>query len=247
MKSEESMAALSEVLRDLIQDPIKSIYHDNISDDVEKVKNRLRKFDDISSQIKSVHGEFEDVENQLNYIVDLSVKYAGGLSELTDNVLALNERINILSTESLKSRDDVIDIVKKKATLLDKGNEEILGEVRAMMPDLMKDNSEIKSDLERIDKVSASNFEVNKGVVDLVEKKAIALDSGIEAIRSDIQALMTDFMKTKADLKSENEKRSQGELELIKSVKNTRLLVILAFSFSLLTTLVFEFNLLEML
>lgn len=155
MQNEESMDALSEVLKDLVQNPIKSIYKDSISGDIETVKTKLNRVGAISDQISavqtSVEEKYDDIENQLNSILDHSKHKASKLAEVVDSLNKTHTRLDGVAGDTLEGNENIIALIEEKTEALNKGNEEVLSEMKSLLAELVKVNSELKCENEAIE------------------------------------------------------------------------------------------------
>ena len=153
MQNEESMDALSEVLKDLVQEPIKSIYQDSISDDIEKVKVRLKRVGAISDQVNSVQQDIEDkhddIENLLNRIMDRLNSNESVLVGVTDSLKGISVRLSGVADDTLKGNQNIITRIEEKNEVLNKESKERCNEVKSLLIGLIKDNSGLKADSEK--------------------------------------------------------------------------------------------------
>ncbi len=261
----ESMMELSEILKNLVQDPIKSIYQENISEDIKKINRSLKAVssikEDVGAIFSELDGRFDEVGDQVNNVF----KQNGGLSNKIDEV---SKKLAVILVESQSE----FDKASKQAGDVTKQNNSLSEKLEDVSKELVKVDEKCDRVLEKtieadkqFENILTGSIETLGAISSLGKSIDLSyrnLDRKIDGQGSDVlkllkdigriydntnqtKALVDELIHSNAALSESLKNSALREESMRKAIKNNRWVVAVGTLLISSIIIVFEMNLLE--
>jgi predicted nucleic acid-binding Zn-ribbon protein len=259
----ESMGELSEILKNLVQEPITSLYQDNVSEDIKKIQRKLNEISAVDKKLSAIKTElderFEEVEVQVSNVIrlndtlvskvnDISPKLAAmgvesqrgfdKASKQVGDVITQNDSLSAkLDTVPLKlvNISDVCGRVLEKSVETDKQLEKMLTGSEKYFDAISALNQSVDHSYSNLDKTIGTQ---NKEVLELLE------DIGrIDNNTNETKALVDQLIQSNEILSNFFKESTVRDELLRKCIRNNRWVVVIGTLLISSIIVVFEMNL----
>ncbi len=260
----ESMGELSEILKNLVQEPITSLYQDSVSEDVKKIQRKLNEISAVDKKLSALKtglsDRFDEVEDQVGKVLrlndtliskvnDISPKLAamgvesqGGFDKASKQVRdaitkndSLSEKLDTVSLK-LVNIYDVCGRLFEKSVETDKQFEEMLTSADESLDAISVLSKSVDHSYINLDKNIGTQ---NKEVLELLE--------GIGRINNntnETKALVDQLLQSNEMLRESFKESSVRDESFRKSIRSNRWAIAIS-TLLVSSIIIFEMNLLE--
>ena len=107
------MGELSEILKNLVQEPITSLYQDNVSEDIKKIQRKLNEISAVDKKLSALKTElderFEEVENQVCKVLSQNNTLGSKINDIFPKLATMEVESQSGFDKSSKQVADVIN------------------------------------------------------------------------------------------------------------------------------------------
>jgi len=219
----ESMNELSEILKDLVQAPITSLYQENISEDIKSIKSKLNKISSIDKNLSTIRNGFDEKFDEASRQVENIFKQSAGLSNKIDEV-----------SQKLIKLEDKYDRVLDRFIEADKQFEKILAGSNETLAAISAQGKSIDYSYSNLhEKIGTQNNEVLELLADM---------GRIDNNTNQTKKLVDELLHSNAALSESLKDSALRDESIRKSIVTNRWAVVIGTLLILSIVIVFEMN-----
>lgn len=253
----ESMGELSEILKNLVQEPITNIYQDSISEDVKKIQRKLNDISSIDKKISALKTNlderFDELEDQVGNVLklndalvskvnDISPKLVLIGTELQDGFDKASKQVGDAKTQNDRLTDKLDTVFDVCGQVLEKSVE-----TENNFVGIFKGSNQSLDVLSSLSESVDQNYSRLDERIDTQNKEVIELLAGIGVINNntnETKALVDQLLQSNEMLRESLKESAARDQLLKKSIRNNRWVIVISILLVSSIIVAFEMNLL---